>query len=130
MLGEIFDGLFRRVVVIFIWIEAVGRLHNPPTVHGLTVMAIALVGIAVNSFSAWMTSGDTDEGKAGMAVRAIFVHVVSDLVGSFGVLTAGGLSYFTGWHEAPPAPNKQASDARAHRPGRGARREHSSRAPR
>src|SRR6266851_1624665 len=69
----------------------------------LTVMAIALVGIAVNSFAAWMTSGDTDEGKAGMAVHAIFVHVVSDLVGSLGVLTAGALSYFTGWQAADTA---------------------------
>lgn len=103
ILGALFNGLFLWVLVIFIWIEAVGRLHNPPAVHGLTVMAIALVGIAVNSFSAWITFGDTDEGKAGMAVRAIFVHVVSDLVGSFGVLTAGALSYFTGWHAADPA---------------------------
>jgi cobalt-zinc-cadmium efflux system protein len=103
ILGALFNGLFLWVLVIFIWIEAVGRLHNPPAVHGLTVMAIALVGIAVNSFSAWMTFGDTDEGKAGMAVRAVFVHVVSDLVGSLGVLTAGALSYFTGWHAADPA---------------------------
>jgi len=103
ILGALFNGLFLWVLVIFIWIEAVGRLHDPPAVHGLTVMAIALVGIAVNSFSAWMTSGDTDEGKAGMAVRAIFVHVVSDLVGSLGVLTAGALSYFTGWQAADPA---------------------------
>jgi cobalt-zinc-cadmium efflux system protein len=102
ILGALFNGLFLWVLVIFIWIEAVGRLHDPPAVHGLTVMAIALVGIAVNSFSAWMAFGDTDEGKAGMAVRAVFVHVISDLIGSLGVLTAGALSYFTGWHAADP----------------------------
>src|SRR6266851_1133634 len=44
ILGALFNGLFLWVLVIFIWIEAVGRLHNPPAVHGLTVMAIALVG--------------------------------------------------------------------------------------
>src|SRR5216683_626305 len=103
ILGALFNGLFLWVLVIFIWIEAVERLHDPPAVHGLTVMAIALVGIAVNSFSAWMTFGDADEGQAGMAVHAIFVHVVSDLVGSLGVLTAGALSYFTGWQAADPA---------------------------
>src|SRR5260370_2909834 len=103
ILGALFNGLFLWVLVIFIWIEAIGRLHNPPAVHGLTVMAIALVGIAVNSFSAWMTFGDTDEGQAGMAVRAVFVHVISGLVGSLGALTAGALSYFTGWQAADPA---------------------------
>jgi cobalt-zinc-cadmium efflux system protein len=37
-----------------------------------------------------------------MAVRAVFVHVVSDLVGSVGVLIAGVLTFFTGWREADP----------------------------
>ena len=41
------------------------------------MMAVATLGIAVNSFSAWMTSGAGlgQTGRAGMAVRAVFVHV-------------------------------------------------------
>jgi cobalt-zinc-cadmium efflux system protein len=35
-----------------------------------------------------------------MALRATFVHVISDLAGSLGVLIAGALIYFTGWHLA------------------------------
>jgi cobalt-zinc-cadmium efflux system protein len=37
-----------------------------------------------------------------MALRATFIHVVSDLVGSLGVLVAGALIYFTHWHLADP----------------------------
>jgi len=103
ILGALMNGLFLWLLVAFIWFEAVGRLRHPPAVHGLTVVVIALVGIVVNSFSAWMTFGATRESGAGMAIRAVFVHVVSDLIGSLGVLASGALTYFTGWRRADPA---------------------------
>src|SRR5579859_1537625 len=104
ILGALFNGLLLWVLVVFVWFEAAQRLRNPPPVHSPTMIAIATVGIAINSFSAWMTSGAGrgQTGRAGMAVRAVFVHVVSDLVGSVGVLMAGALTFFTGWREADP----------------------------
>ena len=104
ILGALLNGLFLWLLVVFIWIEAVGRLRNPRSVSGLGVMAIAIVGIGVNTFSAWMTSTEPAGGpRRGMAMRAVFVHVVSDLVGSVGVLASGALNYFTGWMQADPA---------------------------
>ena len=104
ILGALLNGLFLWVLVVFIWIEAFERLRNPHPVSGLPVMAIAIVGISVNSFSAWMTSTETHGGhKHGMAMRAVFVHVISDLIGSIGVLASGALNYFTGWMQADPA---------------------------
>ena len=104
ILGALFNGLFLWLLVVFIWIEAYRRLHNPRPVSGLAVMAIALVGIGVNAFSAWMTSTDASGAHMrGMAIRAVFVHVISDLIGSVGVLASGALNYFTGWMEADPA---------------------------
>ncbi len=104
ILGALLNGLFLWLLVVFIWIEAVGRLRNPRSVSGLGVMAVAIVGIGVNTFSAWMTSAEPAGGpRRGMAVRAVFVHVVSDLVGSVGVLASGAVNYFTGWMQADPA---------------------------
>lgn len=101
ILGALANGLFLWLLVIFIWYEAVERLHDPRPVAGLTVIAIATVGLAVNSFSAWMThSGGAEGGRPGMAVRAVFVHVLSDLIGTFGVMLAGALVYFFGWGQA------------------------------
>src|SRR5260370_20407619 len=97
ILGALLNGLFLWVLVVFIWIEAFERLRSPRPVSGLAVMAIAIVGIGVNTFSAWMTSTDAPGGPTrGMAMRAGFVHVISDLVGSVGVLASGALNYFTG----------------------------------
>ena len=64
ILGALFNGLMLWALVIFVWFEAAQRLRDPPTVHSPTMMAVATFGIAVNSFSAWMTSG------AGLATRA------------------------------------------------------------
>lgn len=105
ILGALLNGLFLWLLVAFIWIEAFERLRHPEHVHGLGVMAVAVVGIIVNSLAAWITaeSSADGEGARGMAVRAVFVHVISDLIGSLGVLVAGGLIYFTGTWQADPA---------------------------
>ncbi len=104
ILGALLNGLFLWLLVVFIWIEAAGRLRNPRPVSGLGVMAVAIVGIGVNAFSAWMTStGAPGDPRRGMAIRAVFVHVISDLIGSVGVLASGALNYFTGWTQADPA---------------------------
>jgi cobalt-zinc-cadmium efflux system protein len=102
ILGALANGLFLWLLVIFIWFEAVQRLHNPQPVAGLTVIAIATAGLGVNGFSAWMThaAGTAEAGRPGMAVRAVFVHVLSDLIGTFGVMLAGALVYFFQWHQA------------------------------
>jgi cobalt-zinc-cadmium efflux system protein len=102
ILGALANGLFLWLLVIFIWFEAVQRLRNPHPVAGLAVIAIATVGLVVNGFSAWMThaAGATEAGRPGMAVRAVFVHVMSDLIGTFGVMLAGALVFFFGWRQA------------------------------
>jgi cobalt-zinc-cadmium efflux system protein len=106
ILGALANGLFLWLLVIFIWFEAVQRLRNPYPVAGLPVIAIATVGLIVNGFSAWMThAAETAAeagrpGRPGMAVRAVFVHVMSDLIGTFGVMLSGALVFFFGWHQA------------------------------
>ncbi|MGO9059159.1 MAG: cation diffusion facilitator family transporter [Candidatus Binataceae bacterium] len=100
ILGALLNGLFLWVLVAFLFFEAIRRIHEPEQVGGLGVMAVAAVGLLVNSFSAWFTYQGGESSGRGMALRAAFLHVVSDLVGSLGVLVAGALIYFTHWHPA------------------------------
>ncbi|MGH7840222.1 MAG: cation diffusion facilitator family transporter, partial [Candidatus Binataceae bacterium] len=102
ILGALFNGLFLWMLVAFIWFEAARRLRDPPQVRAVAVIAIALVGIAINSTSAWLTFGASRKGQSNLAVRAVLIHVISDLVGCAGVLTAGAITYFTGWRAADP----------------------------
>src|SRR5271154_4162971 len=79
ILGALVNGVALWVLVIFVWIEAAGRLRHPEPVEGLTVMAVATAGIMINSFSAWMTNSGADHGHGGgdsngsMARRAVFL---------------------------------------------------------
>ena len=100
ILGALFNGLFLWLMVALIFIEAIHRMREPHPVAGLPVMALAVAGIAINSFAAWMTYSKDNRG--GMALRAVFVDAVADLAGSCGVLIAGSLVYFTGWTRADP----------------------------
>jgi cobalt-zinc-cadmium efflux system protein len=103
ILGALFNGLFLWMLVAFIWFEAAERLRNPPAVRAPVMMTVALVGMIVNGFSAWLTFGVAHDGRAGMAQRAVFLHVVSDLIGCAGVLVAGGTTWVTGWRRADPS---------------------------
>jgi cobalt-zinc-cadmium efflux system protein len=103
ILGALLNGLLLWLLVAFIWFEAAQRLRAPEPVHGLPMMGIAAIGLVVNLFSAWLTRGATGgNAQRGMAVRAVFVHVVCDFVGTSGVLVAGALVQFTGWRRADP----------------------------
>ena len=101
ILGAFLNGIFLWMLVLFIWIEAAHRMRTPQDVAPMPVMAIALIGLAVNGFSAWMTSNAGGEGgRAGMAVRAVFIHAISDLIGVAGVFVSGAIIYLTGWSPA------------------------------
>ncbi len=99
ILGALFNGLFLWLLVAFLWFEAVERLRNPQAVDGLPVMVIAAAGIVMNLMFARITLG-SGKLSAGMALRVVVAHVLSDLIGSIGVLVAGALTYFTSWRQA------------------------------
>jgi len=100
ILGALANGLFLWLLVIFIWVEAIERLRNPRPVAGLAVIAIGALGLVVNGFSAWMTHAGLESGRPGIAVRAVFVHVLSDLIGTAGVMISGALVLFFRWQQA------------------------------
>jgi cobalt-zinc-cadmium efflux system protein len=99
ILGALANGLFLWMIVLLIWFEAIRRLRNPEPVQGLAVIAVALLGFTVNSTLAWIAR---PRGGDGMAMRAAFVHVLSDLAGSAGVMVAGTLDYFWAFKRADP----------------------------
>lgn len=102
ILGALLNGLFLWLVVVFIVFEAVRRIRDPKPVAGLGVMLIAGGGLVINSLSALVTRAAPPSGNRGMAMRAAFLHVLSDLVGSLGVLLAGTVIYFSAWTPIDP----------------------------
>ena len=92
------NGLALLLVIIFIAVEAVGRLLDPQPVAGLGVMLVATIGLIVNLAVAFIIGREAHD----LNTRAALLHVVGDLVGSVAAITAGAVIYFTGWQPIDP----------------------------
>ncbi|MFJ6414383.1 cation diffusion facilitator family transporter [Terribacillus saccharophilus] len=92
ILAAAFNGISLLVVAIYIFYEAFGRFRNPPEVASGGMLIIAAIGLVVNIFVAWLLMrGDTKEN---LNLRAAFLHVLGDLLGSIGAIVASLLIIF------------------------------------
>jgi cobalt-zinc-cadmium efflux system protein len=74
--------------------EAVQRLQSPQAVEGLTIMAVAGIGIVVNTATALMFMRGS---KSDLNIRGAFLHMAADALVSAGVVVAGALALWFGW---------------------------------
>jgi cobalt-zinc-cadmium efflux system protein len=99
VLAALANGVLLVALAIWIFVEAVMRLGDPGDVLGGWMLAIALVGLAVNVAAGLVLSRARDQS---LNVEAAFRHVFADLLGSVGVAVAGIVILATGWVEADP----------------------------
>lgn len=84
----------------FILWDTVDHLRHPAPVNGSVVMGLAGLGILINGFTAWLfRSGQ----KGDVNVRGAYLHMLTDMLVSVGVVVGGALVYFTGWLWLDPA---------------------------
>jgi len=74
--------------------EALGRLQSPEPTQGWTIMAVAGVGIVVNTATALMFMRGRDSD---MNIRGAFLHMAADALVSLGVVIGGALYLWQGW---------------------------------
>lgn len=98
ILAALANGVLLVVVCAFLFWEAFGRLAAPPEVRGGLMAAIAVGGLAVNGAAIWLLH---DVG-GGLNVRAAYLHVLGDLLGSVGAIVAAVLVAVFGWRWADP----------------------------
>jgi cobalt-zinc-cadmium efflux system protein len=84
-------------VGVYIMVEAVLRILEPPTVAGGTVLVFGAVGLAGNAVSLGLLRHGQAES---LNLRGAFLEVLNDLLGSAAVLVAGAVIWFTGFQRA------------------------------
>ena len=83
----------------YVLYEAWQRLTDPPEVLGVPMLVVAVVGLLVNLASfRLLTAG----AKESLNVKGAFLEVLSDLLGSVGVIVAAVVVATTGWRYADP----------------------------
>ncbi len=99
ILAALLNGALLFAVAGYILIEAWRRFQDPPSVQSGPMILIALIGLGVNLVSAWLLHRGSGES---LNVRGAYLEVLSDMLGSLGVLVAGAIIFFTGWPYADP----------------------------
>ncbi|NGS69003.1 cation transporter, partial [Staphylococcus aureus] len=96
ILAALFNGVTLVLIAIYIFYEAYQRFTDPPEVAPTGMLIIATIGLLVNILVAWilMRGGDTKEN---LNIRAAFLHVIGDLLGSVGAIIAALMILFFNW---------------------------------
>ncbi|MCI0734821.1 MAG: cation diffusion facilitator family transporter [Beijerinckiaceae bacterium] len=99
ILAALANAMLLLVTVGAIAAEGLRRLADPGEVAGITVMAVAAIGIAVNGGTALLFASGR---KGDINLRAAFLHMAYDALVSLGVVAAGGAILLTGWTGLDP----------------------------
>ena len=100
ILAAFLNGLALWLVAGIIFSEAYYRFFSPPEVQGQGMVLIASIGLAINVLTAWILHGTH---HTNLNLHGVFLHVLSDAIGSLGTIVAGALILWTGWYWADPA---------------------------
>ena len=97
VLGATLQAAILLGVGAYIFIEGIRRLFAPPELAGTTMVVFGVVGLLGNAISILVLLG----GRRGnVNMRAAFLEVVNDALGSVGVLLAALVIAVTGWLQA------------------------------
>jgi cobalt-zinc-cadmium efflux system protein len=99
ILAALANGVTLAVVAVLVFLEALGRIVDPPPVEGLGVLAIGVLGLAGN-LAATLVLARGDRGDINL--EGVLRHSAADALGSLGVVLAGSVVLLTGWLVADP----------------------------
>lgn len=99
VLAAFVNGLALLLIVVWIVIEALQRLWQPPPVEAQTLLWIALAGLMVNLLVFALLHAGADDN---LNVKAAVAHVLGDLLGSLAAILAALIIHWTGWMAADP----------------------------
>lgn len=85
--------LFASVGIIIY--EAIMRFIHPAAIEGGTMAWVAIAGIAINAFTAWLFVKDKDKD---LNIKSTYMHMAMDAIISLGVAISGVIIYFTHWY--------------------------------
>ena len=99
ILAALINGATLLLISAWIIVEAFARFRHPEPVVGGMMLAVALLGFAVNGVAVWLLHG-VREGS--LNVRGAYLHMLGDMLASGGTVVAALVIRYTGWLAADP----------------------------
>jgi cobalt-zinc-cadmium efflux system protein len=94
ILAALANAVLLFAVAIYVLIEAIGRFGDPPEVLGLPMLVVAVIGLLVNLVAFVLLR---EGSKESLNVHGAYLEVLSDTVGSVGVIVAAIAIEVAGW---------------------------------
>jgi cobalt-zinc-cadmium efflux system protein len=99
VLAALFNGVILLLVSFFIIKEAITRFFTPSEIEADLMILVAVGGLFINMISLSLLHRDKGNN---LNVRGAWLHILSDTLGSVGVIISGLLIRFFGWNLADP----------------------------
>jgi cobalt-zinc-cadmium efflux system protein len=99
ILAALANGVLLFGVGGYVLFEAFRRFQDPPEVANLPMLLVAIGGLAANLVAFMLLRGGAKEN---LNIRAAYLEVVADALGSVGVIVAAVVIALTGWPYADP----------------------------
>lgn len=99
ILGALTSGLLIWLISGILIYESILRLQSPPPVNGPIVLIIATIGLLSNFISMYLLHS---QRNSNMNVRATYIHLLADSIGSIGAILSGIILWLTQWEAIDP----------------------------
>jgi len=100
ILAALANGIALWLIVFGVGAKALQRLeHSSVIIDSGLMMAVALAGLIANLISGWVLM---DHRTQSLNIQGAWLNVMSDALGSLGVVVAGALIRWRGWMVADP----------------------------
>lgn len=97
ILAALINGATLIALSLLIYWQAWSRLRVPQEVEGGLMLVVGVGGLIVNIIGALLLHGASGHS---LNVRGAYLHVLGDLLGSVGAITAALIILYTGWMPA------------------------------
>lgn len=94
ILAALFNALMLFLVAIYILYEAYVRFSQPPEIQSLGMLVVAILGLVVNLMAMKILMSGVEDS---LNVKGAYLEVLSDALGSVGVIFGAVLIYLTQW---------------------------------
>ena len=94
ILAALFNASMLFIVAMYILYEAYQRFSTPAEIQSTGMMIVAIIGLIINLISMRILFSSSQDS---LNVKGAYLEVLSDAVGSVGVILGAVVIYFTGW---------------------------------
>ncbi len=99
VLAALANGVLLVGIAVVVVREAVLRIGHPPEIRENLMLVVAIGGLLVNVWGLWLLRKNR---STNLNLRAAFLHIAGDALGSIGAIAAALVIRFTGWEQADP----------------------------